>query len=74
MPPHSYSTTQEANSSRKRDEAAEDNDSTKTRRGSPTPPPSDDFDQGHSSVKDRKDKTDIDNDLLGFGAQFNDKK
>ncbi|KAI1442339.1 hypothetical protein F5Y02DRAFT_421165 [Annulohypoxylon stygium] len=74
MPHYSYSITQEANSSRKRDEEAKDDDSTKTRRGSPAPPPSNDTDQGHNSAGNRKDKTDTDHDLLGFGAQFNDKK
>ncbi|KAI1207806.1 uncharacterized protein F4807DRAFT_462250 [Annulohypoxylon truncatum] len=74
MPYDACSSGQKANFCRRHDKSGSDNDSTKTRRGSPVPQPPDVSGHNDSSAGTHKDKDNMDLDLLGFGAQFDDKK
>ncbi|KAI1659366.1 hypothetical protein F4813DRAFT_387478 [Daldinia decipiens] len=56
------------------DEPAMTNDSTRTDRGSPVPDLPDVSESNDSPSDTQSDSTNLDQDLLGFGAQFDDKK
>ncbi|KAI1412723.1 hypothetical protein F5Y13DRAFT_189924 [Hypoxylon sp. FL1857] len=72
--PHDSSTAgQKAKSSRRRSKSDKTNDSTKTHRGSPVPQPPDVSDTSGSSTGTHIDHYNPDQDLLGFGAQFDTK-
>ncbi|KAI0880458.1 uncharacterized protein GGS22DRAFT_193229 [Annulohypoxylon maeteangense] len=73
--PHEPSTAgHKSKSSRRRNRASKDNDSTKTHRGSPAPQPPDVSDHNDAASRVDSDKYNPDFYLLGFGAQFDDKK
>ncbi|KAI2471122.1 hypothetical protein F4781DRAFT_429698 [Annulohypoxylon bovei var. microspora] len=74
MPDNSYPKDQNTKSSRRRNRSSKDNDSTKTHRGSPVPQPPDVSSHTGGSATTHNDKYNLDVDLLGFGAQFDDKK
>ncbi|KAI1451333.1 hypothetical protein F4805DRAFT_463894 [Annulohypoxylon moriforme] len=73
MPQNSSSTSKKTKSS-KRSYSGEDNVSTKTRRGSPAPQLPNTSNRGDNSARTYDDPYNLDQDLLGFGAQFDDKK
>lgn len=50
------------------------NDSTRTNRGSPVPDLPDPSESNDAPADTQSDHTNLDQDLLGFGAQFDDKK
>ncbi|KAK6953350.1 hypothetical protein Daesc_005653 [Daldinia eschscholtzii] len=70
MPHNSSSTDQEATSSK----SEVTNDSTRTERGSPVPDIPDVSEYKETSADIHNHESNIDQDLLGFGAQFDDKK
>ncbi|KAI0848812.1 hypothetical protein F5Y00DRAFT_262283 [Daldinia vernicosa] len=56
------------------DESGMTNDSTKTNRDSPVPDLPDTSEPNDAPADTQNDHTNIDQDLLGVGAQFDDKK
>ncbi|KAI1646936.1 hypothetical protein F4815DRAFT_447836 [Daldinia loculata] len=56
------------------DESGMTNDSTRTNRGSPVPDLPDPSESNDAPADTQSDHTNLDQDLLGFGAQFDDKK
>ncbi|KAI1371946.1 hypothetical protein F4677DRAFT_449948 [Hypoxylon crocopeplum] len=72
--PHNSSTSGQKTKSKRRSKSGKDRDSTKTHRGSPVPHPPDESDPSRSSARTHNGHDNIDQDLLGFGAQFDKNK
>ncbi|OTB13839.1 hypothetical protein K445DRAFT_24334 [Daldinia sp. EC12] len=68
---HNLSSTDQETTSYKYEVTA---DSTRTERGSPAPDLPDASDSDDASANTQNDESNVDQDLLGFGAQFDDTK
>ncbi|KAI1099469.1 hypothetical protein F4804DRAFT_337230 [Jackrogersella minutella] len=73
MPHNRLTSDPKKDKSRNRDDSSKDNDSTKTRRGSPVPESPDVSNSYGSSKGVRIDNYNSDEDLIGFGSQFGGK-
>ncbi|KAI0836848.1 hypothetical protein F5Y06DRAFT_298081 [Hypoxylon sp. FL0890] len=71
--PNDSSTSSQKNESQRHRKSDKSNDSTKAYRGSPVPQPPDVSDPSGSSTETHIDHYDRDQDLFGFGAQFDGK-
>ncbi|KAI0121968.1 hypothetical protein F4814DRAFT_445920 [Daldinia grandis] len=70
----SYTSSSGSQETTSYDESGTTNDSTRTNRGSPVPDLPDVSEPNDAPTDTQNDHTNMDQDLLGFGAQFDDKK